>query len=110
MAHVGANPIFLHFFLLRSLSWRRKVCLGLLSAAVDFFSVAKVTFNVLYVFFLIGHDRRRILHFKVTRHPTSVWIAQQLREAFSMNRTPSFSCSTTMPNMAANCASAATRH
>ena len=51
-------------------------------AAMDFFSVPTVTFNVLYVFFIIGHDRRRILHFNVTRHPTSTWIVQQLREAF----------------------------
>ena len=51
-------------------------------AAMDFFSVPTVTFGVLYVFFVIGHDRRRILHFNVTRHPTSTWIVQQLREAF----------------------------
>jgi transposase InsO family protein len=51
-------------------------------AAMDFFSVPTLTFNVLYVFFIIGHDRRRILHVNVTRHPTSVWIVQQLREAF----------------------------
>ena len=51
-------------------------------AAMDFFSVPTVTFNVLYVFFIIGHDRRRILHLNVTRHPTSAWIVQQLREAF----------------------------
>ena len=40
-------------------------------AAMDFFSVPTLTFNVLYVFFLIGHDRRPILHFHVTCHPTS---------------------------------------
>jgi putative transposase len=51
-------------------------------AAMDFFSVPTVTFGVLYVFFVIGHERRRILHFNVTRHPTSTWIVQQLREAF----------------------------
>jgi putative transposase len=51
-------------------------------AAMDFFSVPTVTFNLLYVFFVIGHDRRRLLHFNVTRHPTSAWIVQQLREAF----------------------------
>lgn len=51
-------------------------------AAMDFFSVPTVTFNVLYVFFILGHDRRRILHYNVTRHPTSAWIVQQLREAF----------------------------
>jgi len=49
---------------------------------MDFFSVPTFTFNVLYVFFLIGHNRRRILHFNVTRHPTSAWIVQQVREAF----------------------------
>jgi len=31
---------------------------------------------------VIAHDRRCILHFNVTRHPNSVWITQQLREAF----------------------------
>ena len=51
-------------------------------AAMDFFSVPTITFSVLYVFFVIGHDRRRILHFNVTRHPTSLWIVKQLREAF----------------------------
>jgi putative transposase len=51
-------------------------------AAMDFFSVPTLSFNVLYVFFIIGHDRWRILHFNVTRHPTSAWIVQQLREAF----------------------------
>jgi putative transposase len=51
-------------------------------AAMDFLSVPTVTFNVLYVFFVLGHNRRHILHFNVTRHPTSVWIVQQLREAF----------------------------
>jgi len=51
-------------------------------AAMDFFSVPTVTFGVLYGFFIIAHDRRRILHYNVTRHPTSAWIVQQLREAF----------------------------
>jgi transposase InsO family protein len=51
-------------------------------AAMDFFTVPTVTFGVLYCFFVIGHDRRRILHFNVARHLTSTWIIQQLREAF----------------------------
>jgi hypothetical protein len=37
---------------------------------------------MLYCFFIIGHDRRRIVHFHVTEHPTSLWVVQQLREAF----------------------------
>jgi len=44
-------------------------------AAMDLFSVPTITFGVLYCFFVIGHDRRRILHFNVTPHPTSSWIS-----------------------------------
>jgi len=51
-------------------------------AAMDFFTVPSLTFGVLYCFFVIAHDRRRILHCNVTRHPTGLWITQQLREAF----------------------------
>jgi hypothetical protein len=51
-------------------------------AAMDFFTVPTITFGVLYCFFIISHDRRWILHVNVTKHPTSVWIIQQLREAF----------------------------
>ena len=40
-----------------------------------------LTFGVLYCFFVISHDRRRILHVNVTKHPTSGWIIQQLCEA-----------------------------
>ena len=57
---------------------------------MDFFTVPTLTFSVLYCFFLISHDRRRILHFNVTRHPTSSWIVQQLREAFPYQSTPKF--------------------
>jgi hypothetical protein len=51
-------------------------------AAMDFFTVPTITFGVLYCFFIIGHDRRRILHVNVKKDPTSAWIIQQLREAF----------------------------
>ena len=51
-------------------------------AAMDFFTVPTFTFGVLYCFFVIAHDRRRILHFNVTRNPTSSWVIQQLRETF----------------------------
>ena len=51
-------------------------------AAMDFFTVPTLTFGVLYCFFVIAHDRRRILHCNVTMHPTSAWVVQQLRETF----------------------------
>ena len=48
-------------------------------AAMDFFIVPTITFGVLYSFFVIRHDRRRILHVNVSKHPTSVGVVQQLR-------------------------------
>jgi putative transposase len=51
-------------------------------AAMDFFTVPTINFGLLYCFFIISHDRRRVLHFNVTKHPTNLWIVQQLREAF----------------------------
>jgi hypothetical protein len=50
-------------------------------AAFDFFTVPAFTFRTLYCFFVIEHDRRKILHFHVTQHPTAEWVLQQLREA-----------------------------
>ena len=65
---------------------------------MDFFAAPTITFGVLYCFFVISHDRRRILHFNVTKHPTSRWIIQQLREAFPFESAPDFSSSTGMRN------------
>jgi putative transposase len=59
-------------------------------AAMDFFTVPTVTFSVLCCFFVISHDRRRILHCNVTRRPPSLWIVQQLREAFPFDSAPRF--------------------
>jgi putative transposase len=59
-------------------------------AAMDFFTVPTITFGVLYCFFIIAHRRRRILHLNVTKHPTSLWVVQQLREAFPFESTPRF--------------------
>jgi putative transposase len=59
-------------------------------AAMDFFTVPTVTFSLLHCFFVISHDRRQILHFNVTRHPTGSWIVQQLRETFPYSSAPRF--------------------
>jgi hypothetical protein len=50
--------------------------------ALDFFTVPTVTFHLLYVFFVVEHSRRKIVHFNMTQHPTAEWVVQQLREAF----------------------------
>jgi hypothetical protein len=52
-------------------------------AAMDFFTVPTLTFGVLYCFFVIAHDRRKILVCNVTRNPTAFWITRQMREAWS---------------------------
>lgn len=48
--------------------------------ACDFFVTATVTFRLLYVFVVIHHGSRRLLHFNLTAHPTAAWTLQQLRE------------------------------
>ena len=52
-------------------------------AAMDFFIVPTLFFRPLYAFFIITHEKRRILHFNVTFHPTAIWVKAQLEEAFS---------------------------
>ncbi|MGQ0554015.1 MAG: integrase core domain-containing protein [Planctomycetota bacterium] len=52
------------------------------TCACDFFVVHTITFQRLYAFVVLSHDRRRIVHVAVTPHPTSEWTARQLLEAF----------------------------
>jgi transposase InsO family protein len=59
-------------------------------AAMDFFTVPTVTFRVLYVFFVVHHARRALIHVRATGHPTSAWITQQLREAFPHDQAPRY--------------------
>jgi putative transposase len=51
-------------------------------ASIDFFVVPTATFRILFVFVVLSHERRRVLHFRVTEHPSQEWTMQQLREAF----------------------------
>src|SRR5712692_2938317 len=74
-----------------SQSWRTFLENHLQSlVSVDFFTVPTLRFQVLYVFLVLAHDRRRILHFNVTAHPTAEWTAQQLREAFPWDSAPRY--------------------
>ena len=59
-------------------------------ASVDFFVVPTLTFRVLWVFVVLAHDRRQILHVNVTGHPTAEWTAQQIRNAFPWDTAPRF--------------------
>ena len=58
--------------------------------SIDFFTVPTLRFQVLYVFLVLAHDRRRILHFNVPPHPTAEWTGQQLREAFPFAQLPRY--------------------
>jgi hypothetical protein len=59
--------------------------------SIDFFTVPTIGFQVLYVFLVLAHDRRRIVHCNVTAHPTAEWTRQQLREAFPFDQLPRYS-------------------
>jgi putative transposase len=50
--------------------------------SIDFFVVPTATFRVLFVLVVLAHDRRRVLHFNVTDHPTARWAGEQIIQAF----------------------------
>jgi hypothetical protein len=60
------------------------------TAAIDFFTVPTATFRVLFVFVVLAHERRRVVHFGVTEHPTEEWTMQQMREAFPWDQVPRY--------------------
>jgi hypothetical protein len=51
--------------------------------SIDFFAVPTITMRVLFVFIVLEHRRRQVLHFNVTEHPTAAWTSQQIVEAFA---------------------------
>lgn len=57
-------------------------------AGADFFVVPTVRNQVLFVFLLLAHNRRRVIHFSVTPNPTAAWTAQQVFEAFPWQDPP----------------------
>jgi transposase InsO family protein len=58
--------------------------------SVDFFTVPTIRLRILFVFLVLEHQRRQVLHFNVTDHPTSAWVAQQMVEAFADRETPRY--------------------
>ena len=51
--------------------------------SIDFFTIPTISMKVLFVFFVLEHRRREVLHFAVTDHSTAVWTSQQIVEAFA---------------------------
>ena len=58
--------------------------------AVDFFVVPTLRNQILFVFLVLAHHRRRVLHFNVTAYPTAEWTAQQIINAFPWDSAPRF--------------------
>ena len=59
-------------------------------AAIDLCVVPTLTFDRLFAFLVLGHGRRQLLWFEVTRHPTAEWLARQITEAFPWTSAPAY--------------------
>src|SRR5207248_4044451 len=59
-------------------------------AAIDLCVVPTLTFERLFAFLVLGHGRRQLLSFEVTRHPTAEWLARQITEAFPWASAPAY--------------------
>ena len=58
--------------------------------SVDFFVVPTIDFKLLFVFLVLAHERRRVIHFNVTEHPTAEWTATQIAQAFPWDTAPRY--------------------
>lgn len=73
----------------RSQTWRTFLTNHLASgASMDFFTVPTLTGRVLFVLVVLSHQRRRIVHVNITAHPTAIWSAQQVVDAFPDDTAP----------------------
>ena len=60
------------------------------TAAADMFLVVTARFQLLYALVVLGHERRKVIHFDITENPTQVWLARQITEAFPWDTAPRF--------------------
>jgi len=60
------------------------------SASPTMFVAVSASFRLLYVLIILVHDRRRIVRFDVTQHPTAGWLSRQVTEAFPWDTAPRF--------------------
>jgi transposase InsO family protein len=58
--------------------------------SMDFFTVPTFNFKLLSVLVILSHDRRRVVHYNITSHPTALWSLQQVREAFPWGDNPKY--------------------
>ena len=64
-------------------------------AAIDMCVVPTLTFDLLFAFLVLGHGRRQLLWFEVTRHPTAEWLARKITRRFLGPRRRATWCATT---------------
>ena len=86
LPHRGHSNSFLVVFSLRSPFFMTH--LGQM-VSIDFFTVPTITRKVLFVFVVLEHRRREVLHFHVTEHACAAWTSQQIVEAFANQDVPS---------------------
>ena len=60
------------------------------TAAIDMFVVVMARFQLLYALVVLGHERRKVIHFDVSQNPTQGWLARQITEAFPWDTAPRF--------------------
>jgi transposase InsO family protein len=74
-----------------SQTWRTFLDNHLLDlVSIDFLVVPTATFRVLFVLIVLAHHRRRVMHFNVTEHPTALWTAEQIIQAFPDGTEPRY--------------------
>ena len=91
-SHPNASPFWIMLLLVSGAqSWKtflRNQAEAI--AAIDLFVVPTLTFERLFAFLVLGHGRRQLLWFEVTRHPTAEWLARQITEAFPWASAPAY--------------------
>src|SRR5438309_7216574 len=91
-SHPNASPFWIMLLLVSGAqSWKtffRNQAQAI--AAIDLFVVPTLTFERLFAVLVLGHDRRQLLWFEVTRHPTAEWLARQMTEAFPWTSAPAY--------------------
>ncbi len=73
-----------------SQTWRTFLKNHSRKCSIDFFTVPTAAFRILFVLVILGHGRRKVVHFNVTSNPTAEWTAQQVVEAFPWNTAPKY--------------------
>jgi putative transposase len=58
--------------------------------SLDFFTVPTMTMKVLFLFIVLEHRHREVVHFGVAEHPSAAWTSQQIIEAFGDRNAPRY--------------------